>query len=145
LQPYPNEVPIYWWYKQDAHLFGIDPNEGYSHGYVLVHAPSFYLFDTAPSYKFVQIFRCWRHNSINQRFMTTSPTCDGESNVTREDLDGVYAVRPAYAYQFPGLVPLYHLKYPGNGADLVTTSAYQKDDIQGSGWQYLGILGYVAP
>jgi hypothetical protein len=141
--PEPELIPIYRWWKYGDHLFGVSPDEGYAHGYVLEHSPSFYLYDSGPSYQYVQIFRCWRHNALNQHFMTTSPTCDGEANVTREDRDGGFARRPAYAYG--GMVPLYRLRYPPNGDDLVTISESEKNDIIAAGWEYLGILGYVYP
>lgn len=145
-EQYPYEVPVYRWYHQDSgHLFGINPDEGYPFGYVLEHNPSFYLFDTKPSYKYIQIYRCWRHNAFNQHFMTTSSTCDGEANVTREDLEGVYGLRPQYNTTDSGLVPLYRLRYVPNGDDLVTTSEDEVNAVLASGWEYMGILAYVVP
>jgi hypothetical protein len=143
--PYAETVPIYRWHKFADHLFGIDPNEGYPYGYVLDHNPSFYLFDTGPSYHYVELFRCWRQNSLNQHFVTSSSSCEGEPDTVLDDLDHVYAVRPGHQSYFPGAVPLYRVRFPGNGDDMVTINASERDAVVANGWEYLGIVGYVYP
>jgi hypothetical protein len=143
--PYAEPVPIYRWHKFADHLFGIDPNEGYPYGYTLDHSPSFYLFDTGPSYHYAQLFRCWRQNSLNQHFVTRSSSCEGEPSTVLENLDHVFVVRPGYQSSFPGVVPLFRVRFPGNGDDMVTISSSERDAVVANGWEYLGILGYVYP
>lgn len=143
--PYAQAIPIYRWHKLADHLFGVDPNEGYPYGYVLDHSPAFYLFDTGPSYHYVELYRCWRQNSLNQHFVTLGSSCDGEPNTVRENLDGIYAVRDGFEHYFPGVVPLYRVSFPGNGDDMVTTDEAERAAVLANGWQDRGVVGWVYP
>jgi pimeloyl-ACP methyl ester carboxylesterase len=68
---------------------------------------------------------------------------DGDYWATREDLGGMYGIRSGYQASFPGVVPLYRLRYPPNGDIYFTADETEKNQIVAGGWQVQRIIAYV--
>jgi hypothetical protein len=138
-----NGIGIHSWYKYEDRLWGHDPNEGYAGGYQLSRPNWFYVVGRAPSSAYVQIFRCKMSQYPYRHILTTSASCNGDYAAVREDLGGMYGIRSGYQGSFPGVVPLYRLRYPGNGDIYFTADESEKNDIVAGGWQQEGIIAYV--
>lgn len=141
--PQPNLIGMHSWWKQHDRLWGHDPNEGYPGGYELSRPNWFYVSATAGSYAYIQLYRCQMSGWPYRHFMTTSSSCENGFGTAREDLGGIYGIRPGYEGSFPDAVPLYRLTYPGNDDNYVTADEAEKNDIMSNGWQMQGIIAYV--
>ena len=138
----PDCVAVHRWWKQNDHLFGNDPNEGYGAGYSYEGAP-FKLSTQAFSTRMAAVYRCVIL-STNQHYLTDSASCDGISGTHREGVVG-YAVDRNHSIPGTSMVPLYRLYLPGNGSRLTTISASERTALLGAGYQDEGIIGYVWP
>jgi hypothetical protein len=138
-----NGIGIHSWYKYEDRLWGHDLYEGFPGGYERSRLNWFYVVGSSPSYAYVQIFRCRMSGPPYRHFLTTSTSCNGDYSVAREELGGMYGIRPGYQGSFPGVVPLYRLHYPPNGDIYFTADEAEKNDIVAGGWQVQGIVAYV--
>lgn len=138
----PDCVGVHRWWKPAEHLYTTDPNEGYPFGYTLEFTNNFHLSrENLGSAKMVEIYRCWRHNTGNQHFLTTSATCDGETNVTLESL-GMYGVDAPFYVPGSDMIPLYRLSYTPNGDDIIVTTVADRNALVSAGWTDRGLLAY---
>jgi hypothetical protein len=84
-------------------------------------------------------------NAPYRHFLTTSALCDGDwaAAAGRETLGGMYGIRAGSQGSFPGVSPLYRLRYPANGDIYFTADETEKNEIVAGGWQVQGIVAYV--
>lgn len=143
MEMHNNGIGIHSWWKTDDRLWGHDPAEGLAAGYQLSRPNWFYVAGRGPTADYIQLFRCRMDNSPFRHFMSTSSTCEGNSVASRNDLGGIYGIRPGFQSAYPGTVPLYRLTHPGNNDSYVTADEAEKNDIVQSGWQVQGIIAYV--
>lgn len=138
----PDCVTIHRWWKQNDHLFGTDPNEGYAAGYNYEGTP-FKLATQAFNSRMVPIYRCVIL-STNQHWLTDSSSCNGVSGTLNEGVRG-YAVNKSHSIPGTPMVALYRLYYPHNGSRLTTTSTAERSSALAAGYIDEGIIGYVWP
>lgn len=130
-------VPIHRSYKHSVpdHLYGHDPKEGASYGYVLEQANNFWL-NASSGAGSVPIYRClW---GGNRHLVTRNFYCEGAG--TREAVLGY-----GMTSQVPGSVPLHRLHNPRSGDHLYTTSETERQSVRAAGWTYEGITAFVWP
>jgi hypothetical protein len=119
------------WYGGD-HLYGPDPLEGKSAGYVL-EAKNYFYLTSALSSAYATLYRC---NVANHHFLSRDSYC--EAGMPAEAGLGQLATT-----QIPGTVPLYRTRNPSTGHRLSTIDAGEAQGTINSGWTNEGVTGYV--
>lgn len=119
------------WYGGD-HLYGPDPNEGRSAGFLLEGKNYFYLTSAVGS-RYAPLYRC---NANNHHYLSRSASC--EVGVSPEAALGQIATS-----QVSGTVPLYRTRDPWTGHRLSTHDATERQNTLNSGWVDEGVTGYV--
>ena len=119
------------WYGGD-HLYGTDPNEGRTSGFVL-EARNYFYVTTAVGSSYATLYRC---NAGNHHFVSRDFYC--EAGVPAEANLGQVAASP-----LPGTVPLYRTRNPWTGHRLSTIDANERQTTLNSGWTDEGITGHV--
>ena len=115
------------------HMYGHDPLEGASLGYVLEGRNYFFLTDS-PTVDDAELYRCF-NSAVHDHFLTLDPNCEGRS---RDASLGRIATR-----QLPGTVPLYRLVDPTTWDHFYTTSYSERQSAMNAGWREEGTTGYV--
>ncbi len=138
----PDCVAMHRWYRQDDHLFGSSPNEGYGSGYSY-HGSPFKVASQAFNSRMVPLYRC-RRVSTNQHFLTDSSVCDGVAGTQHEGTWG-YMVSKSHGIPNSAMRPLYRLYYPGNGTWYTTILEDERAGLLAMGHVDQGIIGYVWP
>jgi hypothetical protein len=130
-------VPIHRLYRNTVpdHLYGHDPKEGISSGYVLEQANNFWL-NSSSGVGYVPIYRCFWGG--NRHLVTRDYNCEGAG--TREAVLGY-----GMTSQVQGSVPLYRLYNPRSGDHLYTTSEIERQNVRAADWTFEGITAYVWP
>ncbi|HEX8694147.1 MAG TPA: M12 family metallopeptidase [Longimicrobium sp.] len=133
---YPPSTAIHRLYNPNwaggDHLYGTDPREGGSLGFVLEQRHYFYLTSAAGA-SYAALYRC---AVGGHHFLSRDPFC--ESGVQAEAALGQLAASP-----LSGTVPLYRVRHAPTGHRLSTTHAGERQGLIDGGWVDEGVTGYV--
>ncbi|HEY0020847.1 MAG TPA: S8 family serine peptidase [Longimicrobium sp.] len=115
------------------HMYGPDPREALSLGYVLEGRNYFYLTPRTGT-EYADLYRCLVP-ATGDHFLSTHSTCEG---MVKEAMLGRIA-----KWQVAGTVPLYRLYNRSNGDHFYTISYTERQSAISSGWVSEGVTGYV--
>jgi hypothetical protein len=138
-----NCVAMYRWWRTADHMFGPDPSEGYGAGY-LSEGVGFRLAAHAYTTHLIGLYRCVS-GSTGQHLLTTTTNCDGLSGWTKDNGGNPYGyvVAPDSYVTGSSMLPLYRLRYPGNGEHLYTIDVDEKNTLVSGGWVLETSPGYA--
>lgn len=135
---YRPQTEIHRWYNPNHaggdHLYTLNPNEGWAHGYTLEDG-DYFRVTQATGQHYARLYRCL---VANHHYLSRDAYC--EAGVLAEGSVGRVAT-----WQMRGTVPLHRTRNPWNGDRLATTSAAERNATLNAGWTNEGVLGYVWP